>query len=53
MGKKVFRIIIAIIWFVVAGLCFKRNDIAFAVISAVLGIGFLYKAITTKEEVAR
>lgn len=49
MGKKVFRIIIAIICFIVAGLCFKRNDIAFAIISGVLAIAFLYKGITSEE----
>lgn len=48
MGKKVFRIIIAIIWFIVAGLCFKRNEIAFAIITGVLAIGFLYKGITAE-----
>lgn len=46
MGKKVFRIIIAIIRFIAAGMCFKRNDIALAIISGVLDIGFLYKGIT-------
>ena len=49
MGKKVFRIIIAIIWFIAAGMCFKRNEIALAIISGVLAIGFLYKGITVEE----
>lgn len=51
MGKKVFRIIIAIIRFIEAGMCFKRNDKALAIISGVLAIGFLYKGIT--EEVRK
>lgn len=50
MGRKIFRIVLAIIWFVVAYLCYTRNDIAFTVISAVLGLAFLYKGITYKEE---
>lgn len=49
MGKKVFRIIIAIIWFIAAGLCFKRNEIALAIISGVLAIEFLYKGIASEE----
>ncbi|WP_306483158.1 hypothetical protein [Anaerococcus sp.] len=49
MGKKVFRIIIAIIWFIAAGLCFKRNEIVLAIISGVLAIAFLYKGIASEE----
>lgn len=49
MNTKVLRIILAVIWFVVAILSYKRNEMAFAIISAVLAVLFLVFAFKTDE----
>ena len=49
MNTKVLRIIIAVIWFVVAILSYTRNEIPFTIISAIVGIVFLVFAFKTDE----
>ena len=49
MNTKVLRIILAVIWFVVAILSYKRNEMAFAIISAVLAVLFLVFAFKTDQ----
>ncbi|MFO3715297.1 hypothetical protein [Anaerococcus cruorum] len=49
MNTKVLRIIIAVIWFVVAILSYTRNEIPYTIISAVVGIVFLVFAFKTDE----
>ncbi|WP_394010552.1 hypothetical protein [Anaerococcus cruorum] len=49
MNTKVLRIILAVIWFVVAILSYTRNEIPYTIISAVVGIVFLVFAFKTDE----
>lgn len=49
MNRKVLRIIIGLIWIVVAILSYSRNEIPFTIISAIVGIVFLVFAFKTDE----
>ena len=49
MNRKVLRIILAIIWFVVAVLSYKRNEMVFAILSAVLAVVFLVFAFKNED----
>ncbi len=49
MNRKVLRIILAVIWFVVAILSYTRNEMSFTIISAILGVLFLVFAFKTDE----
>ncbi|MFO3717074.1 hypothetical protein AB9Q04_01765 [Anaerococcus sp. ENR1011] len=49
MNRKVLRIILAIIWFVVAILSYKRNEMVFAILSAVLAVVFLVFAFKNED----
>ena len=49
MNRKVLRIILAVIWFVVAILSYTRNEIPFTIIGAILGIIFLVFAFKNDE----
>jgi len=49
VNRKVLRIILAVIWFVVAILSYTRNEMSFTIISAILGVLFLVFAFKTDE----
>ncbi|MBS6105489.1 MULTISPECIES: hypothetical protein [Anaerococcus] len=49
MNRKVLRIILAVIWFVVAILSYTRNEMSFTIISAILGVLFLVFAFKPDE----
>ncbi len=49
MNTKVLRIILAVIWFVVAILSYTRNEIPYTIISAIVGLLFLVFAFKTDE----
>ncbi|MDU2583063.1 MAG: hypothetical protein E7C82_05085 [Anaerococcus hydrogenalis] len=44
--KNIFRIGMIILCAVIAIICFRRNDMVFAVISAIFGILFAYKIVS-------
>lgn len=49
MNRKVLRIILAVIWFVVAILSYTRNEMSFTIISTILGVLFLVFVFKTDE----
>lgn len=50
--KNIFRIGMVILCAIIAFVCFNRNDMVFAVISAIFGILFAYRAISNKDKEA-
>lgn len=44
--KNIFRIGMVILCAVIAFICFRRNDMVFAVVSAIFGILFAYKMVS-------
>lgn len=44
--KNIFRIGMVILCAVIVIICFRRNDMVFAVISAIFGILFAYKMVS-------
>jgi len=49
VNRKVLRIILAVIWFVVAILSYTRNEMSFTIISTILGVLFLVFVFKTDE----